>query len=234
MNLLLELGADVYKSDDRSFSPIYPTRIPPSLKLLLDHDAEIMRKTGVGATSFGFVSRNRRHDMIEPLVYAHADPNTSDADDTALIGSTYDHQSKSAETLFRLGANPNLAAQIPSLTALHCAVIDNQHDIVQQPLSDHADCTFKAEEDRNTLHLAAPLGGKLTMNTISQARLRGTDPEARRSLGKTAREYFKGRDEGGATDDASATLLDIGSMRNGLRDAAGLLPEVFDDAVEEI
>ncbi len=131
--------------------------------------------------------------MIEPMVYAHADLNALDADDTPLVGSTYDHQSRTTETCLRLSANPTIAAQIPGLTALRFAVIDNQHDIIQQLLSHHADSAFKAEKDRNTLSLAAPLRGKSTMNTSSQARPRGIDPEARRSLGKSARKYLEGR-----------------------------------------
>ncbi|KAL9072041.1 MAG: hypothetical protein Q9161_003815 [Pseudevernia consocians] len=108
LKLLLEHGADANKSDNRGFSPIHSARSLPSLRLLLDHDANIISNTEVGTTPLHFVSRNGRHDMIESMVHAGADPNASDADDTPLIWSTYDHQPKSSETLLRLGANPNL------------------------------------------------------------------------------------------------------------------------------
>lgn len=129
--LLLGHGADVIKSNNRGFGPIHSARSLPSLKLLLDHSVDIMSKTAVGATPLHFVSRCGRHDMIEPMVKAHADPNASDADAIPLICSTYDHQPKSTETLLKLGAKPKLAAKRSGLTALHFAVTDNQHDIIQ-------------------------------------------------------------------------------------------------------
>ncbi|KAF6220072.1 hypothetical protein HO133_003203 [Letharia lupina] len=73
--LLLGHGADVIKSDNRGFGPIHSAKSLPSLKLLLDHNLDIMSKTAVGATPLHFVSRYGRHDMIEPMVKAHADQN---------------------------------------------------------------------------------------------------------------------------------------------------------------
>lgn len=236
LRLLLEYGADVNKSDNRGFSPIHSAKSLPSLKLLLDHDAEIMSKTEVGATPLHFASRYGRHDMIEPMVQAHADPNASDADDTPLICSTYDHQPGSTETLLRLGANPDLAAKKSGITALYFAVTDNQHEIIRQLLSHGADCTLEAEKGRNIVHLAAIHGGELTMDILSRARLTGIDLEARDSLGKTARDYFEERSEGDAPNavkDAFTVLLHSISAARGSRTDDGTFPEVFYDAVEE-
>lgn len=235
--LLLGHGADANKCDNRGFSPIHSAKSLPSLKLLLDNNADVMSKTEVGATPLHFVSRYGRHEMIEAMVEAHADPNASDADDTPLICSTYDHQPKSTETLLRLGADPNLAAKKSGLRALHSAVSDNQHDIIRQLLLHDADCTLKAEKERNLLHLAAIHGDDKTMDILSQARLMGVDAEVRDSLGKTAREYFEERSEESRTNvvkDAFRTLLDTISARRGSHGDDGQFPEVFHDAMEEI
>ena len=202
----------------------------------MGHDPNTMSKTQVGTTPLHFVSRNGRHDMIKPMVHAGADPNASDADDTPLIWSTYDHQPKSSETLLRLGANPNLVANGSGLTALHFGVTDNQHHIIQQLVSHDADCTLKAEKKRNILHLAAIYGDSMTMNILSQARLMRVDPEAKDSLDKTAREYFEERSEQSApasVKDAFATLLDTVLARSDSQEDDGLFPEVFYDAIEE-
>lgn len=235
--LLLGHGADVIKSNNRGFDPIHSAKSLPSLKLLPDHDVDIMSKTAVGATHLHFVSRCGRHDMIEPMVKAHADPNASDADAIPLICSTYDHQPKSTETLLKLGAKPKLAAKRSGLTALHFAVTDNQHDIIQQLLSHNADCTLKAEKERNIIHLAAIHGDGTTTDILSQARLMGIDPEARDSLGKTAREYFEERSEEsapGTVRHAFTVLRNTLIARRGLREDDVSLPEVFYDAIEEI
>ena len=236
LRLLLGHGADANKSDHRGFSPIHSVKSLPSLKVLLDHNADVMSKTEVGATPLHFTSRYGRHDMIEPMVQAHADPNASDADDTPLICATYDHQPRSTETLLRLGANPNLASKRSGLTALHFTVTDNQHDIIQQLLSHDADCSLKAEEERNILHLAAIHGDEMTMDVLRQARPTGVDSEAKDSLGKTAREYFEERPGESAPDAvkiAFAMLLDTVSASRDARGDDGLSPEVFYDASEE-
>lgn len=50
----------------------------------------------------------------------------------------------------RLGANPNLTANISVLIALHLAVTDNQYDIVRHLLSHGADCAL--EPGKGQLH----------------------------------------------------------------------------------
>lgn len=233
--LLLEHGADANKANNRGFSPIHFVKSLPSLELLLRHNADIMSKTAVGATPLHFISRNGRHDMIEPMVEVHADPNASDADDTPLICSTYDHQPKSTETLLRLGAKPNLPAKRSGLTALHFAVTDNQHDIIRQLLSHGADCSIKAEEGRNILHLAAMHGDDTTMDILSQARVMEIDQEAKDSQGKTAREYFDERSAESTPDTvkgAFTTLLGTVSDRRESPNDDEWFPESFYDAVE--
>ena len=115
---------------------------------------------------------------------------------------------------------------------------DNQHDIIQQLLSHDADCTLKAETERNILHLVAIHGDDLTMNNLKRARLMEVDPEARDSLGKTASEYFEQRYEkqsaSDAIKDAFTTLIDTISARRELRDNDGAFPDVFYDAAEDI
>lgn len=237
LRLLLEHGADANIPDNRGFSPIHSAKSLPSLKLLLDHSADIMSKTEVGATPLHFISRYGRHGMIEPMVQAGADPNASEADDTPLICSTYEHQPKSTEELLRLGAKPDLAANRSGMTALHFAVTDNQHDIIQQLLSHNADCTLKAEQGRNILHLAAIHGDKMTMDILRQARLVGLETEARDSLDRTARQYFEERPEESAPDtvkNAFTMLLDILPARRGSQEDDGLFPEDFHDAIEEL
>ncbi|KAF6231601.1 hypothetical protein HO173_010133 [Letharia columbiana] len=235
--LLLGHGADVIKSDNRGFGPIHSAKSLPSLKLLLDHSVDIMSKTAVGTTPLHFVSRYGRHDMMELMVKAHADSNASDADDTPLICSTYDHQPKSTETLLKLGAKPNLAAKRSGLTVLHFAVTDNQHDIIQQLLSHNADCTLKAEKERNIIHLAVIHGDRTTIDILSQARLMGIDPEARDSLGKTARGYFEEQSEEsapGTVRHAFTVRHNTLIARRGSREDDVSLPEVFYDAIKEI
>ena len=235
-SLLLGHGADVNKSDNRGFSPIHYTKSLPSLKILLEHNADITLKTEVGATPLHFISRYGRHDMIEPMVEAGADPNASDADDTPLICSTYDHKPKSTEMLLRFGANPDLVSKRSGLTALHFAVTDNQHDIIQQLLSHDANYTFGAEKEQTILHLAAIHGDKLTMDILREAKLMGVEPDARDALGKTAREYFKERcDKQNCTDDvniAFATLMNSVSANQRPQVDDDSLHEVFYDAIE--
>lgn len=234
--LLLEHGADANKSDNRGFSPIHSIKSLPSLKVLLRHNADIMSKTAVGATPLHFISRNGRHDMIEPMVEAHADPNASDADDTPLICSTYDHQPKSTDALLRLGALPDLPAKRSGLTALHFAVTDNQHDIIRQLLLHGADCSLKAEEQRNILHLAAIHGDDETIDILTQARLMGLDPEARDSHAKTAPGYFEERSVESTPDAVKSsftTLLDTISARRNSPSNDEPFTEVFYDAIEE-
>ena len=234
--LLLGHGADVNKSDNRGFSPIHSTKSLPSLRLLLEHNADIMSKTAVGATPLHFVSRSGHHDLIDPMVRAHADPNTSDADDTPLICSTYDHQPGSTDALLRLGADPNLTAKKSGMTALHFAVIDNQHEIIEQLLSHDAKCTVKADKERNIIHLAAIHGDNTTMNILSHKKLTGVDPGARDFMGKTAGEYFEERSEESGADvvkDAFTTLLDSISGQRASQKHEGHFPEIFHDAVEE-
>ena len=234
--LLLSHGADLNKANNRGFSPIHFTKSLSSLRLLLEHKADIMSKTEAGATPLHFVSRSGYQDLIEPMIRAHADPNASDADDTPLICSTYDHQPESTDALLRHGADPNLAAKKSGMTALHFAVIDNQHEIVDQLLSHNAQCTVKADKERNIIHLAAIHGDDTTMNILSHKRLTGVDPGAKDSLGKTAREYFDERSEESAADavkDAFTTLLDTISASRAPQEQEGLFPEVFHDAVEE-
>ena len=86
--LLLEHRADGNKSDNRGFSLIHSAKSPPSLKLLLDHNADITSKTEVGATPLHFVSRYGRHDKIEPMVQAHAGLNAAGAVDRKLNPTT--------------------------------------------------------------------------------------------------------------------------------------------------
>ena len=236
-SLLLGHGADVNKSDNRGFSPIHYTKSLPSLKLLLEHDADITLKTEVGATPLHFASRYGRDDMIEPMVEAGADPNASDADDTPLICSTYDHKPKSTETLLSLGANPDLASKRSGLTALHFAVTDNQHDIIQQLLSHDANYTSGAEKEQTILHLAAIHGDKITLDILREAKLLGVEPDARDTLDKTAREYFEERCEKQSCKDdvqmAFTTLMDSisASQRPQVEDDS--LHEVFYDAIEQ-
>ena len=196
-----------------------------------------MSKIETGATPLHLASRHGRHDMIEAMVQAGADPNASDAVDTPLLCSTYDHQPKSADSLLRRGANPNLTAKGSGLTALHFAVTDNQHDIMQQLLLHDAGCTLNAQSERNILHLAAIHGDKMIMDILSQARLMGVDPDARDSLGKTARNYFEKRCEESVPDavkDAFKMLLDITTARRELQNNDGPSDEVFYDAIEEV
>ena len=195
-----------------------------------------MSKTAVGATPLHFVSRSGHHDLIDPMIRAHADPNASDADDTPLICSTYDHQPESTDALLRLGADPNLKAKKSGMTALHFTVIDNQHEIIKQLFSHDAKCTVKAEKERNIIHLAAIHGDNTTMNILSHKKLTGVDPAAKDSLGKTAREYFEERSDESAADaveDAFTTLLDTISAKTAPQKHEGQFPEVFHDAVEE-
>ena len=234
--LLLGHSADVNKANSRGFSPIHSTKSLPSLRLLLEHKANIMSKTEVGATPLHSVSRSGHHDLIDPMIRAHADPKASDADDTPPICSTYDHQPESTDALSRLGADPNLAAKKSGMTALHFAVIDNQHKIIEQLLSHDAHCTVKADKERNMIHLAAIHGDNTTMNILSHKRLTGVDPGARDSLGKTAGEYFEERSEESAADvvkDAFTALLDTISAERASRKLEGPFPEVFHDAVKE-
>lgn len=97
LRLLLGHSADASQADNLSFSPIHSAESLPSLKLWLKNEADIMSKIEVGATPLHFVARSGGHDMIGPMVQAHADPDASDADDTPLICSTYDHQPKSTD-----------------------------------------------------------------------------------------------------------------------------------------
>ena len=234
-SLLLGHGADVNQSDNRGFSPIHYARSLPSLNLLLENKADITLKTEVGATALHFASRYGRHDMIGPMVEAHADPNASDADDTPLICSTYDHQPRSTEKLLKFGADPNLASKRSGLTALHFAVTDNQHDIIQQLFSHDVDYTLKAEREQNVLHLAAIHGDKMTMDIIRQAMLMEIDPETKDAQGKTARDHFEERCKGRVPDavkDAFTTLIDSSSARQRPQDDDESLHEIFHDAVE--
>ena len=229
-SLLLGHGADVNKSDNRGFSPIHYTKSLPSLKLLLEHNADITLKTEVGATPLHFASRYGRHDMIEPMVGAGADPNASDADDTPLICSTYDHKPKSTETLLRFGANPDLVSKRSGLTALHFAVTDNQHDIIRQLLSHDANYTFEAEKEQTILHLAAIHGDKITMDILREAQLMGVEADAQDAQDKTAREYFEERcHKQSCTDElkvAFTTLMDSIS--------ANQQPEIEDDSLHDV
>ena len=134
------------------------------------------------------------------MVEAGADPNASDADDTPLICSTYDHKPKSTEMLLGLGADPDLVSKRSGLTALYYAVTDNQHDTIQQLLSHDADYTFEAEKEQTILHLAAIHGDKITMDILRGAKLMGVELDARDALGKTAREYFEERCETGIAE----------------------------------
>ena len=234
--LLLGHGAAVNKADNRGFSPIHSTKSLPSLRLLLKHNADIMSKTAVGATPLHFVSRSGHHDLIDPMIQAHADPNASDADDTPLICSTYDHQPESTDALLRLGADPNLTAKKSGMTALHFAVIDNQHEIIEKLLSHDAECAVKADKERSIIHLAAIHGDNTTMNILSHKKLTGIDPGARDSMSKTAGEYFEERSEESAEDglkEAFTTLLDTISTRRASQKHEDQFPEVFHDAVEE-
>ena len=236
-SLLLGHGADVNKSDNRGFSPIHYTKSLPSLELLLEHNADITLRTEVGATPLHFASRYGRHDMIEPMVEAGADPNASDADDTPLICSTYDHKPKSTETLLRFGANPDLVSKRSGLTALHFAVTDNQHDIIQQLLSYDANYAFGAEKKQTILHLAAIHGDKITMNILREAKLMGVERDARDALDKTAREYFEERcEKKSCTDDvkiAFTTLMDSISASQPPQVDDDSFREVFYDAIEQ-
>lgn len=236
--LLLEYGADANRPDNRGFRPIHFARSPRSLKLLLDHSANIMAKAEAGQTPLHLASRYGRHQMIEAMIQADADPNASDAMDTPLLCATCNHQPKSTESLLKRGANPNLAAKGSGLTALHFAIIDNQHDIIQQLLSYDADCTIKAENGRTILHMVAIHGDKKTMSILSQARLVGVDPELRDSSGKTAQEYFEERCKESVPDvvkDAFTMLLGTTTtaMRE-LQEDDGPDHEVFHDAIEEV
>lgn len=150
--------------------------------------------------------------------------------DPPLVCSTYDHQPQSTDRLPRLGAIPNLAAKGSGLTALHFTVIDNQHNIIQQPLSYDADCTLKAKKLQSILHQAAMYGDNMIMNTLSQARLMGVDAEARNSLGKTPREYFEercGESVPDAVKDAFSMLLDTTTVRTESQYDDGPSHEVF-------
>lgn len=65
----------------------------------------------------------------------------------------------------------------------------------------------------------------------------GIDPEARDSLGKTAREYFEERSEEsapGTVRHAFTVLRNTLIARRGPREDDVSLPEVFYDAIEEI
>ena len=235
-SLLLGHGADVNKSDNRGFSPIHYTKSLPSLKLLLEHDADITLMTEVGATPLHFASRYGRHEMIEPMVEAGADPNASDADDTPLICSTYDHKPKSTEMLLSLGANPDLVSKRSGLTALHFAITDNQHDIIQQLLSHDANYTFEADNEQTILHLAAIHGDKMTMDILRGATLIGVDSDAKDAVGKSAWEYFEERcEKKGCTGDvkmAFTTLMECISANQRAQADDDSLHEVFYDAIE--
>ena len=142
--------------------------IPPKVfeapKMLLDKNADVMLKTAVRSTPLHFFSRYGRHDMIESMVQAHADPNAEDADDTPLICSTYEHP---------FAVTDNQHDIILCSTYEHpFAVTDNQHDIIQQLHSHCADYTLKAEKERNMVHLAAMHRDKMTMDILSHARQR--------------------------------------------------------------
>lgn len=236
-SLLLGHGADVNKSNNRGFSPIHYTKSLPSLELLIEHNADLTLMTEVGATPLHFASRYGRHDLIEPMVEAGADPNASEADDTPLICSTYDHKPKSTELLLSLGANPDLASKRSGLTALHFAVTDNQHDIIQQLLSHDVNYTFEADKEQTILHLAAIHGDKITMDILRRAKLKGVESDARDTLGMTAREYFDKRsDENSCTDDmkvAFTALMDSISANQRPQGEDDLLHEVFYDAIEQ-
>ena len=229
-SLLLGHGADVNKSDNRGFSPIHYTKSRSSLKLLLEHNADITSKTEVGSTPLQSASRYGRHDMIEPMVEAGADLNASDADDTPLICSTYGHKPKSTEILLRLGADPDLVSKRSGLTALHFAVTDNQHDIIQQLLSHDANHTFEAEKEQTILHLAAIHGDTMTMNMLGGAKLMGVESDARDALGKTALEYFEERCEKQSCRD------DVRTAFTRLMDSipANQRPQVEDDSLHEV
>ena len=234
-SLLLQRGADVDKPDNRGFSPIHFAKSLPSLELLLENKADIMSKTEAGATPLHLASRYGHHDLIEPMVEAHADPNASDADDTPLICSTYNHQPESTEKLLRLGAKPDVPAKKLGLTALHFAVTDNQHDIIKQLLSHNADYTLKAEKDRSILHLAAIHGDDKTMQILAQAQLTRSDLEARDALDKTAREYFEDRCAQSAPDslkEAFEMMVASISVKRSPQDDDEIFHEEYYEAAE--
>ena len=195
-----------------------------------------MSKTKVGATPLHFISRSRHHVLQDPMIQAHNDPNISDADDAPLIRSTYKYQPKSTDALLRLSADPNITAEKSGIIALHFTVIDSQHKFIEELLSHDAQCTIKADKERNIIHLVAIHRDNTTMDLSNHNRLTGVDPGARYSMGKTARGYFEERSDESAAHavkDAFTTLLDTTSARRASQEQEGQFPEVFHDAVEE-
>ena len=122
------------------------------------------------------------------------------------------------------------------MTALHFAVIDDQHRMIEQLLSHDAQCTVNADKERNIIHLAATHRDNTTMDLFNHNKLTGVDPGARDSMGKTAKRYFEEQSEESTADavkDVFTTLLETTPARRASQEQEGQFPEVVHDAVEE-
>lgn len=200
---LLKNRADPDIGDNRGFRPAHYARSLFCIQILVQHGANLMARTDMGATPLHFASRDGFSDMIEWMYGAGADLDAMERSGTPLICSTYDRQPRSTAILLRLGADINAATPESSSTAMHFAIFHNVHDILEQLLDNNADYTRCNIEGQTMIHFAARAGDDQTMQILARHGLRGLDVEARDNKLMTAQDCFEQR----ASDTKSREII---------------------------
>lgn len=182
---LVNLGANVHQADQSGNTAIFGVCDIETLKLLLDHGADINVKNNAGGTAFNSACFEADLTLIKAMVKHGADINSIDADGNTAIMSAACCYSAAATVRFliSLGVSPNPAPRINDGNLPLYEALNRGNDVVATILlKAGANVNTKVEDGWTPLHAAVE---ECSDDVVRLVLERGADPNARSDSGLT-------------------------------------------------
>lgn len=151
---------------------------------LLADGEDVGKRDANGDTALHRAAYHSRKDIVDVLLAARADPNSTDRKGKTPLRRAYDSKDVAA-ALLSGGADPN-AADKSGNTSLHRAAEDGHLEVGKLLLGASADPNIFNEEDLTALHTAAMCGNADIASELLAAR---ADIHARGTAGNTALHF---------------------------------------------
>ena len=194
---LLEFGADPNISCATGNSPLLRSvraQSPSCIKLLLDHDADVMRKSDLGFTALHYAAYYKDDEAyLLPLLDAGSRVDEKDNYGWTALAATaeYDHV-RSATALVQRGAAV-ASRDKNGWTPLLRAVASNSHGVLKLLLEAGADYRAVSFRGETILHFAASKGDCETLEILAAASLNDVDIGAMNQEGNKAADVLEVR-----------------------------------------
>jgi ankyrin repeat protein len=194
---LLEYGANPNISCATGNSPLLRSVrawSPGCIKLLLEHDANVLSKSTLGFTALHYAAYYKDDgSYLTPLLDADIPIDEKDSYGWTALAATaeYDHV-RSADLLLHRGANIETRDK-NGWTPLLRAVNSNSHSVLKLLLGQGADHHAVSFRDETILHFAAGKGDYETLEILAGAALQGLDVDAKNEKDQGAVDIMKSR-----------------------------------------